>query len=66
MAQGRENAKQFLREHPDLAVQVETAVRQHLQLGGAPLPVESVDGDENLEQAKDPAELELILEGAPS
>jgi recombination protein RecA len=66
MAQGRENAKQFLREHPDIAAQVEIAVRQHLQLGGAPLPVDGVDGDGNLEQVEDLEELELIVEGAPS
>ncbi len=47
MAQGRENAKQFLREHPDIADQVETAVRQHLELGVAPLPV---DNDDDLEE----------------
>jgi recombination protein RecA len=66
MAQGRENAKQFLREHPDLAAQIETAVRQHLQLGGAPLPDENVDGAGNVEQTEDPEELELTLERAPA
>jgi len=30
LAQGRENAKQFLREHPDIADQVEAAVREML------------------------------------
>jgi recombination protein RecA len=30
LAQGRENAKQLLREHPDVADQVEAAVREHL------------------------------------
>ena len=30
LAQGRENAKQFLREHPDVADQVEAAVREML------------------------------------
>ncbi|MEE8392400.1 MAG: recombinase RecA, partial [Anaerolineae bacterium] len=47
LAQGRENANQFLREHPDIADQVEAAVRQHLALGVAPLPT---DGDENLSE----------------
>jgi recombination protein RecA len=28
MAQGRENAKEFLRENPDIAVEIETAVRE--------------------------------------
>jgi len=36
LAQGRENAKQFLREHPDVADQVEAAVREHMALEGAP------------------------------
>jgi recombination protein RecA len=30
LAQGRENAKQFLREHPDIADQVETVVRERM------------------------------------
>ena len=47
LAQGRENAKQYLREHPDVADQVEAAVRQHLALGVAPLPT---DGDTNIEK----------------
>jgi recombination protein RecA len=47
LAQGRENAKQFLRENPDVADQVEAVVRQHLELGIAPLPT---DDDKNLEE----------------
>ena len=47
LAQGRENAKQFLREHPDITGQVEAAVREHLALGVAPLPT---DVAENLEE----------------
>jgi recombination protein RecA len=38
LAQGRENAKQFLREHPDVAAEIEATVRDHLALEGAPLP----------------------------
>ena len=52
LAQGRENAKQFLREHPDVADQVEAAVREHLTLEGAPLPTagdEDPDRHESLE-----------------
>jgi len=30
LAQGRENAKRFLREHPDVAAQVETVVRERM------------------------------------
>jgi recombination protein RecA len=47
LAQGRENAKQFLRERPDIAGQVEAAVREHLALGVAPLPT---DVAENLKE----------------
>jgi recombination protein RecA len=52
LAQGRENAKQFLREHPDIADQVETAVREGLGLEGTPLPTadeEDPGEDETLE-----------------
>jgi recombination protein RecA len=59
LAQGRENAKQFLREHPEVADQVEAVVRQHLELGGAPLPTD--DGDE-AEDLEDTEELESLLE----
>lgn len=32
IGQGRENAKQFLREHPDMSLEVENAVREHYHL----------------------------------
>jgi recombination protein RecA len=58
LAQGRENAKQFLREHPDVAAQVEATIRDHLSLGGAPLPPaapedkdEKVPEDEEMSEA---------------
>ncbi|OQY24035.1 MAG: recombinase RecA [Anaerolineaceae bacterium 4572_32.2] len=38
LAQGRENAKQFLREHPDVADQIEAVVREQLTLESTPLP----------------------------
>ena len=37
LAQGRENAKDFLRENPDLAEEIEIAVRNHAIGGGIPL-----------------------------
>ncbi len=65
LAQGRENAKQFLREHPDVAAQVEATIRDHLSLGGAPLPPaapedkdEKVPEDEEMSEA-DAEELPL-------
>ncbi len=35
IGQGRENAKQYLREHPDVCAEVESKVRQHYGLNGA-------------------------------
>jgi len=39
LAQGRENAKQFLREHPDVAAQIETIVRETMAPEEAVEPV---------------------------
>jgi recombination protein RecA len=33
LGQGRENAKQFLKEHPEIAQQIEVRVRAHFNLG---------------------------------
>jgi len=52
LSQGRENAKQFLREHPDVAAEVEATIRDHLALGGAPLPPAAPeDKDEEMSEA---------------
>lgn len=32
LGQGRENAKQFLRQHPEIAAEIETALRQNAGL----------------------------------
>jgi recombination protein RecA len=58
LAQGRENAKQFLRDHPDVADQIEATVRDQLALGGAPLPT----ADPEEEEASEPAPEELPLD----
>jgi len=34
IGQGRENAKQFLRENPPLAAEIEAKLRKHLNIGG--------------------------------
>jgi recombination protein RecA len=39
LAQGRENAKQFLREHPDVADQVEAVIREKMSPGETEEPV---------------------------
>jgi len=61
LAQGRENAKQFLREHPDVADQVEIAVREHLAPENMPLPTDAPDEQEMSEPAPELAP-ELIPE----
>ena len=59
LAQGRENAKQFLREHPDVADQIEAAVREQLGLESGALPP-SADPDEELEESPEEEEAEEI------
>ena len=59
LAQGRENAKKYLREHPDLADRVEVVVRRQLSLGGELLPEED---PENGNQPQDPEGLEEVEE----
>ena len=41
IGQGRENAKQFLKENPDLATEIERKIRQHIGLTAAAEPVPS-------------------------
>jgi recombination protein RecA len=38
LGQGRENVKEFLKEHPEIAREIENQIRQALNLGGAKLP----------------------------
>jgi recombination protein RecA len=64
LAQGRENAKQFLREHPDVAAEVEATVRDHLSLGGAPLPPAAPE-DEDEEMPEDEEMSEAGAEELP-
>jgi len=52
LAQGRENAKEFLREHPDLAAEVETDVRDIL----APDEEDGEDGEEAEDEESESAE----------
>ena len=48
LGQGRENAKEFLRQNPDICGEIELAVRQRALSGELPLPLsgEGDDGDE--------------------
>lgn len=45
LGQGRENAKEFLRQNPDLADEIELIIRQRALGGEIPLPLGSADED---------------------
>jgi recombination protein RecA len=47
LGQGRENAKEFLKSNPDLADEIEIAVRQQAMSGAIPLPAGSGDEEES-------------------
>jgi recombination protein RecA len=47
LGQGRENAKEFLRQNGDLCAEIELAVRQRAVGGDVPLPLAGEDGDED-------------------
>ncbi|MDK2887215.1 MAG: recombination protein RecA [Thermoanaerobacter sp.] len=38
LGQGRENVKEYLREHPEVAHEIEQKIRQQLQIGGIKMP----------------------------
>jgi recombination protein RecA len=44
LGQGRENAKVYLKEHPEMADEIDAAVRQQAGLGKAPISPEAADG----------------------
>ena len=45
LGQGRENAKEFLRQNPELSKEIETAVRQRAMSGEIPLTVGTSGSD---------------------
>jgi recombination protein RecA len=45
VAQGRENAKGYLSEHPDVAAAIEAAIRQQALASSTALPTEDVESD---------------------
>jgi recombination protein RecA len=47
LGQGRENAKDFLRSHPDLADEIEMAVRERAMSGDVPLSLGTSGGDDD-------------------
>ncbi len=46
IGQGRENAKAYLKEHPDMAAEIETAIRAQAGLGKAPVGLAAGADDE--------------------
>ncbi|NPV58009.1 MAG: DNA recombination/repair protein RecA, partial [Anaerolineae bacterium] len=46
LGQGRENAKEFLRQNPELADEIELGVRQRAMGGNLPLNINSSEGDD--------------------
>lgn len=44
IGQGRENSKEFLRQNPDLALEIETVIRQKAMGGELVLPIDMGDG----------------------
>ena len=48
LGQGRENAKNFLRENPDIATQIEAEIRAQAGVGKAPVGTRAA-GDEEAE-----------------
>lgn len=46
LGQGRENAKDFLHQNPDLAEEIELAIRQQALSGEVPLPIHADDADD--------------------
>jgi recombination protein RecA len=55
LGQGRENTKQFLKENPDLAAEIETAIRRQKGLTDEGEPVEPADEAADGEAAEAPA-----------
>ncbi len=45
IGQGRENAKQFLAENPDVAQEIETAVRAYYHIGGAEAAADAAEAE---------------------
>jgi len=60
LGQGRENAKQFLRENPDLGLEIENHVREAAALT-SPVPEPALSQDNGTEPAEEETVLELDL-----
>jgi len=60
LGQGRENVKQFLRENPDLGLEIENHVREAAALT-SPVPEPALSQDNGTEPAEEETVLELDL-----
>ncbi|OEG00474.1 recombinase RecA [Vulcanibacillus modesticaldus] len=49
LGQGRENAKQYLKEHPEIAEEIEFKIREHYNLGDTPGTISETDGNPMIE-----------------
>ncbi len=52
VGQGRENAKQFLRDHPDMAAAIEAKIREHSGMVANAMLTSPEEGDEDAEAAE--------------
>jgi len=50
LGQGRENSKEFLRQNPDLAHEIETVIRQQASGGEVSIPLVTGSGSDNAEE----------------
>ena len=53
LGQGKENAKKFLRDHPDIAAQIETKIRDAVLKSTTPTSAPDVDADEDFPDDED-------------
>jgi len=53
LGQGRENARNFLRDNPELAREIEEKVKAQLGVGLPPAPTPDPDADADADKAKD-------------
>ncbi|MDF2726196.1 MAG: recA protein, partial [Paenibacillus sp.] len=51
LGQGRENAKQFLKDHPNVAAAIETKIRQASNMNQGAVPLSSAEDDEDEDEA---------------
>jgi recombination protein RecA len=57
LGQGRENARNFLRDNPELAREIEEKVKAQLGIGLPPAPTPAPEPDADTPKGKDPDKL---------